>query len=190
MHSTTISDEQIVLLYHERDQRAISETERKFGGLCHTIAKNILGSREDAEECVNDALMKLWEAIPPEKPRNLAAFLTVTVRNLACNRRAAQRAAKRGGGEITAALSELENVIAAPDNPEAVLDTMALSDAINRFLGDLPAETRVMFVLRYWSNLSIKEIADKCCVSQSKVKMTLLRTRNHLKDALSEEGLL
>ena len=190
MPSGTITDEQIVLLFHERDQRALTETERKFGGLCHTIAKNILGSREDAEECVNDALLKMWEVIPPEKPRSLAAFLTVTVRNLACNRRASQRAAKRGGGEVAAALSELENVIAAPDDPEAVLDKMALTDALNSFLGDLPAETRVMFVLRYWSNLSVKEIADKCCVSQSKVKMTLLRTRNRLKEALDEEGLL
>ena len=111
------------------------------------------------------------------------------MRNLACNRRAAAKAAKRGGGELDVALSELENVLASPERPDAVLDTMALSDAINRFLGNLESETRVMFVLRYWGDLTIKEIADKCGVGQSKVKMTLLRTRNDLKAFLEEEGL-
>ena len=185
-----IADDQIIALYFRRDQQAIAYTEKKYGGLCQSIAKCILGSREDAEECVNDALFKLWEAIPPAKPQNLAAFLTVTVRNLACNRRASKKAAKRGGGEVAVALSEIEEVLASKDNPEAELDARAVSDELNSFLGDLPAETRVMFVLRYWSNLSIKEIADKCGVSQSKVKMTLLRTRSHLKEHLEEEGLL
>ena len=185
-----IADDQIIALYFRRDQQAIAPTEKKYGGLCQSIAKCILGSREDAEECVNDALFKLWEAIPPAKPQNLAAFLTVTVRNMACNRRASKKAAKRGGGEVAVALSEIEEVLASKDNPEAELDARAVSDELNSFLGDLPAETRVMFVLRYWSNLSIKEIADKCGVSQSKVKMTLLRTRNHLKDHLEKEGLL
>ena len=186
----TIADDQIIALYFRRDQQAIAHTEKKYGGLCQSIAKCILGNREDAEECVNDALFKLWEAIPPAKPQNLAAFLTVTVRNMACNRRASKKAAKRGGGEVAVALSEIEEVLASKDNPEAELDARAVSDELNSFLGDLPAETRVMFVLRYWSNLSIKDIADKCGVSQSKVKMTLLRTRNHLKDHLEKEGLL
>ena len=186
----TIADDQIIALYFNRDHQAIAHTENKYGGLCQSIAKCILGSREDAEECVNDALFKLWEAIPPAKPQNLAAFLTVTVRNMACNRRAQKKAAKRGGGEVAVALSEIEEVLASQDNPEAELDARAVSDELNSFLGDLPAETRVMFVLRYWSNLSIKEIADKCGVSQSKVKMTLLRTRNNLKDHLEKEGLL
>ena len=185
-----IADDQIISLYFHRDQQALVHTERKYGGLCQTIAKSILGSREDAEECVNDALLKIWEAIPPSKPQNLAAFLTVTVRNLACNRRAAHRAAKRGGGEVSVALNEIEEIIAAPDNPEAALDARALTDELNNFLAELPAETRVMFVLRYWSNLGIKEIADKCGVSQSKVKMTLLRTRNRLREHFEKEGLL
>ena len=188
MHS--ITDEAIVSLYFERDQQALAQTQQKYGGLCRSIANGILGNPEDAEECLNDALLKMWESIPPAKPKSLIAYLSVAVRNLACNRRAANRAEKRGGGEIAAALSEIENVIAAPDNPEHVIDKMALADAINRFLSGLAPETRVMFVLRYWSNLSIREIADKCCVGQSKVKMTLLRTRNDLRAQLEEEGLL
>lgn len=186
---SSTSDAQIISLFHARDQKALSETQQKYGGLCHSIAKNILGSREDAEECLNDALYKLWETIPPARPKNLAAYLSVTVRNLACNRRAAAKAAKRGGGELDVALSELENVLASPEQPDSVLDTRALSDAMNRFLGGLEAETRVMFVLRYWGDLTIKEIAEKCGAGQSKVKMTLLRTRDDLKAFLEEEGL-
>lgn len=184
-----LTDAELLGLFSQRDQAALSGTQQKYGGLCRSIAKNILGSREDAEECLNDALLKLWESIPPEKPRSLAAYISVIVRNLACNRRAAAHTGKRGGGEFTVALSEIEDTLAAPDHPEAVLDTIAIGDALNRFLDALPAETRVMFVLRYWSELSIKEIASRCGVGQSKVKMTLLRTRNELKSFLEKEGL-
>ena len=183
------TDAQIISLFHSRDQKALSATQQKYGGLCHSIAKNILGSSEDAEECLNDALLRLWESIPPANPKNLAAYLSVTVRNIACNRRAAANAAKRGGGEMDVALSEIENVLASPDRSDAVLDTMALSEALNRFLGGLLPEARVMFVLRYWGDLTIGEIAEKCGVGQSKVKMSLLRTRNDLKAFLEEEGL-
>ena len=184
-----IADDQIIALYFRRDQQAIAYTEKKYGGLCQSIAKCILGSREDAEECMNDALLTLWDTIPPEKPRSLAAYISVIARNLAINRRLAAHRQKRGGGEFSVALSEIENTLAAPDQLESVLDTIAIGDAIDRFLDDLPAETRVMFVLRYWSDLSIKEIADRCDVGQSKVKMTLLRTRNALKAYLEKEGL-
>ena len=184
------TDEAIIELFFQRDQQALAKTQQKYGKLCSSIAYGILGSREDAEECLNDALMKLWETIPPNRPNRLAAFLSVIVRNLACNRRAAQHAEKRGSGNFTAALSEIENTLAHPDTPEDAINTAELSDAINRFLGTLPKETRVIFVLRYWGCLSVKEIAAKCGISQSKTKMTLLRTRNALKQQLEKEGLL
>ena len=87
-----IADDQIIALYFNRDQQAIAHTEKKYGGLCRKIANGILGNREDAEECLNDALLKLWDSIPPAKPKSLIAYLSVAVRNLACNRRAAERA--------------------------------------------------------------------------------------------------
>ncbi|MBQ8921346.1 MAG: RNA polymerase sigma factor [Oscillospiraceae bacterium] len=185
-----LTDEEIIELYFCRDQQALAATQQKYGKLCSSIAYGILGSREDAEECLNDSLMKLWESIPPNRPNRFAAFLSVIVRNLACNRRAAQHAEKRGSGVICTALSEIENTLAHPDTPEQSIDTIALSDALNRFLGTLPKETRVIFVLRYWGNLSIKEIAEKCGISQSKTKMTLLRTRNALRKQLEKEELL
>ena len=138
---------------------------------------------------MNDTLMKLWETIPPEKPHSLAAYISVIARNLACNRRTAAHRKKRGGGEFAVALTEIEETLAAPDSIEAVIDTIAIGDALDHFLDDLPAEARVMFVLRYWSDLSIREIAARCVVGQSKVKMTLLRTRQALKTYLEKEGL-
>ena len=184
-----LTDADLLGLFFQRDQTALAGTQQKYGRLARRIARNILGSREDAEECMNDALLTLWDTIPPEKPRSLAAYISVIARNLAINRRLAAHRQKRGGGEFSVALSEIENTLAAPDQLESVLDTIAIGDAIDRFLDDLPTEARVMFVLRYWSDLSIKEIADRCDVGQSKVKMTLLRTRNALKEYLEKEGL-
>lgn len=185
-----LEDAEILSLFIERDERALAETGKKFGGLCKTIAQGVLGSREDAEECMNDALFQLWNSIPPEKPRSLCAYLSVIVRNLACNRRASQNAEKRGGGQIHAAYEEMAETLAAPNTPEDHLDYTELTDALNDYLGTLPQETRVMFVLRYWGSFSVKEIAEKCAVSQSKVKMTLLRTRNQLKEYLQSQHLL
>ena len=184
-----LTDAELLGLFRQRDQAALSGTQQKYGRLCRSIAHNIRDSSEDAEECMNDTLLKLWESIPPEQPRSLAAYISVIVRNLACNRRTAGHRQKRGGGEFSVALSEIENTLAAPDQIEKVLDTMAIGDALDRFLNDLPQETRVMFILRYWSDLTISEIASRCGVGQSKVKMTLLRTRNALKAYLEKEGL-
>ena len=183
------TDAELLELFFQRDQAALAGTQQKYGGLCCSIAHGILGSREDAEECMNDALLRLWESIPPEKPRSLAAYISVVVRNLACNRREASHTQKRGSGEFAVALSEIEDTLASPENPERVIDTIAIGDALDRFLDGLPAETRVMFVLRYWSELSIREIAARCGCGQSKVKRTLLRTRRELKAYLEKEGL-
>lgn len=185
-----LDDAEIITLFFSRDERAIAETSRKFGGLCKSIAHGVLGSREDAEECLSDALFQLWNTIPPEKPRSLCAYLSILVRNLACNRREALSAQKRGGGQIHAAYEEIAECIAAPDTPEDHLDYIELTDALNAFLDTLQPETRTIFVLRYWGALSVKEIAAKCAVSQSKVKMSLLRTRNALKDCLSAQNLI
>lgn len=184
-----LTDTDILDLLNARDQNGLTALSDKYGALCQKMCMQILGSREDAEECLNDTLLKLWESIPPEEPRSLAAYISVIVRNLAFGRRDAAHTQKRGGGEFTVALSEIEDTLAAPDHPERILDTIAIGDALDRFLDDLPAETRVMFVLRYWSELSIREIAARCGCGQSKVKMTLLRTRRELKAYLEKEGL-
>ena len=185
-----LQDSGIVKLFQQRDQRAIKETEQKYSVLGLRMAAGLTGSREDAEECVNDALMRLWEKIPPAKPESLGGFLLTVCRRLALDRRKMLHREKRGGGQTAVAFEELSECIASKEDPEAQFDKRALSGAISRFLDTLPAETRVMFILRYWSCLSVQEIAAECGAGESKVKMTLLRTRNKLREYLEQEGYL
>ena len=106
-----MEDETIIGLYNDRDESAISETDKKYGGYCRTVSYNILQSRPDTEECVNDAYHHTWNAIPPERPRSLKAFVGRITRNLSLNRLAEKRAAKRGGGRYEAVYDELESTI-------------------------------------------------------------------------------
>ena len=93
-----MEDLHILELYRARDEQAIARTEEKYGRLCHTVAMNILGSREDTEECVNDTWLQAWNAIPPESPTRLGAYLCRITRNLAINHYRADRREKRGMG--------------------------------------------------------------------------------------------
>ena len=106
-----MDDEKIVQLYWDRDERAISATAEKYGSYCAQIARNILGDREDADECVNDAYMSAWGSMPPHRPGVLSAFLGKIVRNLSLNRYRRNTAAKRGGGEAPAVLEEIGELV-------------------------------------------------------------------------------
>ena len=185
-----MDDSEIVKLFHQRDQRAIKETEQKYGALGMHTAVNLTGSRQDAEECLNDALMRLWDKIPPAKPESLGGFFLTVCRRIALDKRKMQHREKRGGGQASVAFEELSECLASPERPEEQFDKRALSSAIGSFLDTLPAESRVMFVLRYWSCLSVLEVAAECGVGESKVKMTLLRIRKKLKEYLEQEGYL
>lgn len=185
-----LEDNEIVTLFENRDQRALRETEQKYGALGISMAANLTGSRQDAEECLNDTLMRLWDKIPPAKPENLGGLFMTVCRHLALDKRKEQHREKRGGGQTALAFEELSECIASKDHPEEQYDRRALSAAISRFLDTLPAESRVMFILRYWSCLSVQEIAAECGAGESKVKMTLLRTRKKLKEYLEQEGYL
>lgn len=185
-----MDDQKIVNLYWERSADAISETQKKYGKYCHTIAYNILNSREDAEECVNDTYIRTWKAIPPHKPERLSTFLGKITRNLALDRYAYDTAKKRAGS-VQLALNELGECIPAPaTGRNAISDEIALKTAINGFLESLPSQTRKIFVRRYWYVSSIKEIARDFGFTESKVKVTLLRTRNDFKAYLEKEGIV
>lgn len=184
-------DKALLLLYEQRNDSAVRETEKHYKKLCMSAAMQITESREDAEECVNDALLRLWNAIPPAKPENLGAYLLKTVRNLAYSLRERSSAKRRGSGQLPLALDELAESLAAKDDTEAqVTDSIALKDALNRFLGSVTADQRTVFVMRYWMTLDIPEIAERLGMSSSGVKMSLLRTRNKLKAFLKKEELL
>lgn len=185
-----MEDSRIVDLYWARSERAITETDAKYGSYCRSIARNILLNTEDAEECVNDTYLGAWNSIPPHRPSVLSTFLGKITRRIALNRRNAQHAQKRGGGETALALEELSEVVAAPGGVEAELEVKELSRAINGFLSDLPATERDVFVCRYWYLASIPEISRRFHFSQSKTRSMLFRTREKLSRYLREEALV
>ena len=184
-----MEDSRIIELYFERSEQAIAETASKYGNYCTVIARNILYSQEDAEECVNDTWLNAWNAIPPTRPSRLAAFLGKITRNLALNLYERFHAKKRGEGQTALALDELAECVADSSTVEAEVELRELAGAINGFLAGLPAETRRIFVLRYWYLYPVREIAERLGRGESMIKMNLLRTRNQLKEYLEREGI-
>ena len=182
-----MEDAQIVALYWQREEAAVAESDKKYGQYCRRIARNILENEADAEECVNDTWLKAWNAIPPQRPAKLSVFLGRITRNLALNRRERETAQKRGGGITAAVLEELEGCLPAPMGDPA--EDMVIRETLDRFLAELPAETRQIFLQRYWYLCPVKEIAALHGVGESRVKMALLRARNQLKDLLEKEGI-
>ena len=183
-----MDDSQIVQLYWDRSEYAITETEAKYGKYCYRIAYNILTNKEDAEESVNDTYLKAWNEIPPKRPAVLSTFLGKLTRNLSIDKWRSRNAYKRGGGEIILALEELEDCVTGTDNVEASHMQHELIKAYERFLDNLPATDRRVFLLRYWNMESIDSIAEKFNFSKSKVKSMLHRSRNKLRLQLIEEG--
>lgn len=184
-----MEDNEIIELYFNRSEDAISRTAGKYGSYCHTIAYNILQNTQDSEECVNDTWWKAWDAIPPCRPRHLAAFLGRITRNLSLDRYRQDTAQKRGGGELAIALEELGECIAAPGNLEHHGESMVITDALNCFLEALSPENRRIFLRRYWYLSSIRQIARDYDLTESKVKMSLFRSREQLKQILEKEGI-
>ena len=183
-----MQDDQIVELYRQRDEAAIKETAQKYGSYCYRIAYDILHSEQDAEECVNDVYMRAWESIPPHKPERLSTYLGKLTRHVAINRYLHDRAQKRNAKTDTV-FDEVLDLI--PDAEEGhFIDEMALKECLNRFIGALPQQTRVVFVRRYWYMHDVKVIAASMGLSESNVKVMLLRTRKKLKAFLKKEGIL
>ena len=185
-----MEDKQIIELYNERSEAAISETAEKYGKYCYTIAYHILYNEQDSEECVNDTYLKTWETIPPQYPNKLSAFLGKITRNLALNRHRYYIREKRGYGQVVLALEELQECIPDSNKVEQAIEEKYLIEVLNRFLHELPIEKRMMFLRRYWYMSSIQEIADDYEISEGKVKMSLLRIRNKLKQTLEKEGIV
>ena len=183
-----MDDAKIVQLYFDRDKQAITETATKYGNYCTSIAKNILGNREDTEECVNDTYLNTWNAIPPNRPKKLSAFLGKIVRNLAFNRYKHNTAAKRGAGELPAVLDELGECVSDREDVEEAYDYTELVADINVFLSTLPTKKRNIFVRRYWYADSVSKIAARYNMSCFAVSMMLKRLRNKLRNYLTERG--
>lgn len=181
-----MDDERILELYGRRSERAISETDARYGRMLRSLAQNILRDPADAEECVSDAYLRAWTTIPPQRPRSLAAYLARITRNLSIDRLRRDGAAKRGGGAVDAALDELGDVVSDRDNGG---DGEAIRRCIQRFLARQNPRKRWLFVRRYWFLDEIAELARQTGRSEGAIRTELARMRRKLKDEMQKEGI-
>ncbi len=183
-----MDDNAIIDLYFARDQQAVQATAQAYGAYCASIAQRILDDRGAAEECVNDAWLKCWQSIPPQRPRSLKSFAGRIVRNLALSALRADAAQKRGGGQVRLALEELGEVVSGSDTPEGALDRQAFRAALDGFLAGLPERNRNLFLRRYWYLDSVEQLARRFGMSRTQVTTTLHRLRQRLRVHLEQEG--
>ena len=183
-----MEDQAILDLYFARDELAITETDRKYGSYCYSVANRILGSAEDSEETVSDTYYHTWNAIPPQRPTFLRLFLAKITRNLAFARWRKLSAAKRGGGETELVLEELAGCIPGREQIDDGLNAVELAKTIRAFLDTLPDREQDIFLQRYFYVEDPEAIARRHKIRQSNVNLILCRTRAKLKTYLKQEG--
>ena len=184
-----MEDSQIIDGFFRRDPEAITAVQEKYGRRCLTAARHILPDARDAEECVSDVWLRLWNAIPPERPRSLAAYITTVTRRVALDRCDYNRAAQRRS-DLTVAFEELESCLSSEDSAVRALEQEDFRQVLNGFLRKLTRQSRTYFLRRYWYGESIREIAEACGAGEEKVKSSLFRTRRRLQAVLEKEGML
>ena len=180
-----IDDEKIIELFFERSEQAIRELDIKYGKICHNLSYNIVNSRQDAEECVNDAYLGAWNAIPPVRPNPLLSYIVKIVRNISLKNYWRKEAAKRSG-HYTIALEEIEGYIADQKTVEDEIEARELARIIGEFLDTLTLENRVIFMRRYWFSDSYKDIAEFMGLSEKNISVRLTRIREKMKQYLIE----
>ena len=184
-----MNDKVLVQEIRERKETGLSGAKAQYGAYCLYIARNILHSEEDAEECLNDALLAAWNSIPPQKPENLKTYLGKLIREIAVDRWRRNTAQKRVSPASIVPLDELEEMIGAGSVEEAA-EEAELSRLISDFLRTLPETERTLFLRRYWYYDSIQQISKRYGFGKSKVSVTLLRTRKKLAAYLKKEGYM
>jgi len=183
-----MEDAQIIELYWQRSENAIAQTAVKYGRYLMAIALNVLGGEEDSEECVNDAYLGAWNAMPSQRPDYLKAFLGKITRNIALGKFDYNKAKKRNS-EFDLVLSELEGCVSSPENVESKFDEDETAKAITKFLLGQKDDYRNIFLRRYWYADSIADVSGRFGMSESKVKSILFRMRGKLKEHLEKEGI-
>ena len=180
-----IDDEKIIEMFFERSEQGIRELDIKYGKVCHNLSYHIVGSRRDAEECVNDAYLGAWNAIPPAKPNPLLTYVCKIVRNISLKIYWRKEAAKRSS-HYTIALEEIETYVADTHTVEAEIEAKELARIIESFLDTLTTENRVIFMRRCWFSDSYKDIAEVVVLSEKNVSVRLTRIREKMKQYLIE----
>lgn len=183
-----IHDSEIIERFFARDESALDVLQQKYGGCLRRLAQNILGDNGDGEECVNSTYLKAWMAIPPDRPDNLAAYLIKITRRLAIDVLRGQSRQKRCASEYAVSMDELDDCLSAGDTTSGSVDSRALAAAINAYLRGISPEARCLFAGRYYYADSLKTLAGYYGMSEAKVKSSLYRTRQGLKNYLRQEG--
>lgn len=184
-----LTDEKIIELFFARDENAINEIQKKYGGFCHTVASNILNLREDREECINDVYLALWRNIPPEKPVDLKAYLAKIVRNLALKHSESNNVWKRCANYMTVS-EEFLSIIPDPCSLSDQFQASQVGKIISNLLKTLPDHESEIFVLHYYFGESISSVAHDMGFTIGKVKSILMRTRQKLAKELKKEGII
>lgn len=182
-----MEDSEIVRLFSERNETALSCVSEKYGIYCASIARNILKNHEEAEECVNDAYLKAWNSIPPNVPNSLGAYLGRITKNIALNRISFFNREKRGGGDYVS-FDELDEFVSGKNSVESDAEHRELLSEINAFLKKQPVKSRRLFVGRYWGMCGLAELGERFGLSESGVSLSLSRTRKKLKEYLLKRG--
>ena len=184
-----MDDRRIIELFFARDERAISETEKKYGALCRYIAGNILASREDVEECVSDVMLALWNAIPPKDPEDFCAYLSKTIRNRAYEISRSANAWKRGGN-VTIVGEEFMSTLDDGTDLASDFEAKRMGKVISDLLRRVGEANKDIFVMRYWLGMSIEQIMHQTNFGESRVKVSLHRTRKKIADELGKRGII
>ncbi len=180
-----MEDEKIIELFFARSEQGIRELDGKYGKACSRLSYNIVNNTQDAEECVNDAYLGAWNAIPPARPNPLLSYILKIVRNISLNSYWKKMAAKRGG-QYTVALEEIEACIADKNSVEDEIEASELAHIIEKFLDTLTVENRVIFIRRYWFSESCRDIAGYVGLSEKNISVRLTRIRGKLRQYLIE----
>ena len=184
-----MDDEKIIELFFNRSEQAIEEVDKKYGKTCHNISYNILHNKLDAEECVNDAYLGAWNAIPPARPNPLLTYLCKIVRNLSLKRYEFNTAIKRNS-TYDVAMEELESCLSSPETIESEIALKELTHIIENFLDSLSTENRVIFLRRYWFSDTYSDIAARVGMTEKNVSVRLTRIRENMRNYLKEREVL
>jgi RNA polymerase sigma-70 factor (ECF subfamily) len=183
-----MNDDSILTLLFQRDEAALSEIQEKYGHYCQYIAEQIVGSREDAEECVSDVMLALWNAVPPERPNDLRAYICKMVRNRAREISRNENAWKRGGRTAIVG-EEFLSIVEDGTDLASGYEARRAGEIISRVLAKVGRTNKDIFILRYWMGLSLAEISAQTGFGESKIKVSLHRTRNKIAAELKKEGI-
>lgn len=183
-----MEDEQIVQLLFERKEEAIEQLDIQYGRRLLALSIGILHNAEDARECLNETWWKTWNAIPPEKPDHLFAYLAQICRNQSLNCLARGQAIKRRA-EIVELTDEMQTCIPNPVQMQN-MESKELREKLNAFLEMLPRESRLLFLRRYWYSESVSSIAKRYGLKENAVSVRLHRIRVKLKKYLEQEEQL